>query len=292
LIPLLVFFPWIKQHQIIVDMFTTCYMKRLSLALVLWALTILTGCGTLANGRGWGQDATLFPGWDRVGRAALNAALEPETWVPVAGAAIFQIGSLDKNLANWAAKRTPIFQSQDNADTASEALQATSEAACVITALATPSGEESGDWLLAKAKGLTVGIAAVALTEGTTDLLKYTTNRTRPDHSGRDSFPSGHASRTAACNTLATRNLQYLEMPGGARTGLRAGFLALTLSTGWARLESKKHYPSDVLAGMAIGHFFGAFINDAFLGLDSPKNFFFAVEPSKRDIYCTLHWAF
>jgi membrane-associated phospholipid phosphatase len=227
-----------------------------------------------------------------VGQAALHAALEPETWVPAAGAVFFQIGALDRNLANWASKRTPIFQSQDNANMASEALQATSEAAAVITALAIPSGEQSGDWALAKAKGLTVGIAAVALTEGTTDLLKYTTNRTRPDNSGHDSFPSGHASRTAVCNTLAVRNLQSLEMPDAARGGLRAGFLTLTLSTGWARLESKKHSPSDVLAGMVIGHFFGAFIHDAFLGLDSPKNFFFSVEPSKSAIFCRMHCFF
>jgi len=75
-----------------------------------------------------------------------------------------------------------------------------------------------------------VEIAAVALTEGSTDLLKYTTNRTRPDNSGHDSFPSGHASRTAVCNTLASRNLQYLEIPDGARLGLRASFLALSLT--------------------------------------------------------------
>jgi len=268
------------------------YSKWLSLTLILYLVKMLTGCGTLVNGRGWGQDATLFPGWDRLGQAALHAALEPETWAPAAGAAIFQIGAMDRNLANWASKRTPIFQSRDNADTASEALQATSEAACVITALATPSGEQPGDWALAKAKGLTVGIVAVALTEGTTDLLKYTTNRTRPDDSGHESFPSGHASRTAVCNTLATRNLQYLNMPNAARTGLRAGFLALSLSTAWARVESKKHYPSDVLAGMALGHFLGAFINDAFLGLDSPKNFSFTVEPSKREIYCNMRWFF
>ncbi len=274
------------------NLFSSTYKKWLGLALVICSLITVFGCGTLVNGRGWGQDATLFPGWDRVGKAALNAALEPETWAPAVGAAAFQIGSLDRNLANWASKRTPIFQSQDNANTASEALQATSEAAAVVTALATPSGEKSDDWAWAKAKGLTVGIAAVALTEGTTDLLKYTTNRTRPDNSGHDSFPSGHASRTAVCDTLATRNLRYLDVPDAACMGLRAGFFALTLSTGWARLEAKKHYPSDVLAGMAFGHFFGAFINDAFLGLDSPKNFFFSVEPSRKDIYCSLHWVY
>ncbi len=213
------------------------YRQWSNLALALGSIIMLIGCGTLANGRGWGQDATLFPGWERVGKAALNAALEPETWAPAAGAAIFQIGSLDRNLANWASKRTPIFQSQNNADIASEALQATSEAACVVTALATPSGDKSGDWVLAKAQGLAVGMAAVALTEGTTDLLKYTTDRTRPDKSGHDSFPSGHSSRTAACNTLSTRNLQSLEMPDAARTGLRMGFLALSLTTtgpGWS----------------------------------------------------------
>jgi hypothetical protein len=43
---------------------------------------------------------------------------------------------------------------------------------------------------------------------------------------------------------------------------------------------------------MALGHFLGAFINDAFLGTDSPKNFFFSVEPSKKDIYASVRWIF
>ena len=175
--------------------FASHYRKWLSLALVLCLLKMFTGCGTLANGRGWGQDATLRPGWDRVGKAALNAALEPETWAPVAGAVIFQIDHFDRRVSNWASKSTPIFGSKNNADGASEYLQAASEGATVITALATPSGEEPGDWATAKLKGLGVDIAAVALAEGATDGLKYATNRTRPDKSGHDSFPSGHTSR-------------------------------------------------------------------------------------------------
>ncbi|MFZ5447634.1 MAG: phosphatase PAP2 family protein [Thermodesulfobacteriota bacterium] len=252
----------------------------------------MTGCCTLPNGRGWGQDATLFPGWERLGKAALKAATEPETWVPAAGAAIFQIGSFDQNLSNWASNRTPIFGSQTNADTASEALQGASEAAYLITALATPSGEQPRDWVEAKLKGLMVGVAAVGLTEGTTDLLKNITNRSRPNDSDNQSFPSGHASRAAVCNTLAARNLDYLNMPNSARTGLRVGFLVLTCGTAWARVEAREHFPSDVLAGMAIGHFLGAFINDAFLGADSPQNLSLAVEPSRKDIYCTVRWMF
>jgi membrane-associated phospholipid phosphatase len=263
-------------------------------SLLLAAALIFTGCGSLANGRGWGQDATLFPGWDRLGRAALNAALEPETWAPAAGAALFQIGALDRNLTNWAAKHTPIFQSQNNADTASEALQAAAGAAYVVTALAAPSGDNSDEWISAKARGLTVGIAAVALTGGAAELLKYATNRTRPDKSGRDSFPSGHASITTACNTLAARNLSSLEMSGAARAGLKTGLLALSLTTAWSRLEAKKHYPSDVLAGMAIGHFFGAVLNDAFLGLDRSQGPFFALalSPSMQDVSCSIQWSY
>ena len=35
--------------------------------------------------------------------------------------------------------------------------------------------------------------------------------------------------------------------------------------TGWARVEAEKHYPSDVLAGYAIGHFIARFMYHAFL---------------------------
>lgn len=72
--------------------------------------------------------------------------------------------------------------------------------------------------------------------------------------------------------------------------GLQIGFTTLTVSTAWARVEAKSHFPSDVLAGMALGHFIGAFINDAFLGTESP--FFFSVEPTRKDIYCSIRWAF
>ena len=37
-------------------------------------------------------------------------------------------------------------------------------------------------------------IQALAVSEGLTQALKYTTRRERPDHSSRNSFPSGHAS--------------------------------------------------------------------------------------------------
>jgi membrane-associated phospholipid phosphatase len=45
----------------------------------------------------------------------------------------------------------------------------------------------------------------------------------------------------------------------------------------WARVEARKHYPSDVLAGAALGHFLTAFIHDAFLNLPEDGSVDFSV---------------
>lgn len=39
-------------------------------------------------------------------------------------------------------------------------------------------------------------------------------------------------------------------------------------ATAWARVAANKHYPTDVLAGAALGHFLMAVIHDSFMGLD------------------------
>ncbi len=75
-------------------------------------------------------------------------------------------------------------------------------------------------------------------------------------------FPAG----LTAASSLASRNLTYVCLSPAARLGCRIGLVLLTAGTAWARVKAKKHYPSDVLAGMALGHFLGAFMNDAFLG--------------------------
>jgi hypothetical protein len=123
--------------------------------LVVYSMILLTGCGTLPNGHRWGQDATLSPGWQRVGTAARKAALSPQIWVPAAGAGLFllgeQIGHIDKKLSNWAVEHTPVFRSQTGAAQASDTLQNVARAAGVITALATPSGQAPAAWKEGKA---------------------------------------------------------------------------------------------------------------------------------------------
>lgn len=260
--------------------------------LIVCSVAVLMGCGTLSTGRGWGQDATLSPGWERVGQAARDAALAPETWVPAAGALVFQIGNSDRKLAEWAADHTPLFGSPKRAAQASDYLTAATRAAYVITALMTPSGAQSGEWAEAKLKGLAVGGAAIGLTSGVTGLLKVGTHRTRPDGSDSQSFPSGHAADAAVAGILASRNLASLPLSDEGRTAIRIGLAVLTAGTGWARLEAHKHFTSDVLVGMAIGHFLGAFINDVFLGLRHSQDGGVNIQMSRKGVMLNVRWPF
>jgi membrane-associated phospholipid phosphatase len=84
------------------------------------------------------------------------------------------------------------------------------------------------------------------------------------------SFPSNHASKAEVYSMLVSRNIDSLPVSNVNKTALKIGTFGLDLGTAWARVEGKRHFSSDVFAGMALGHFLGAFFNDAFLGLGHP----------------------
>jgi len=226
-------------------------------------IVYLSGCATLHNGHGWGQDTTLSPGWESVQAAAIDAARSPITWAPLLAAGLLQIENADQNLSDWAADDTPIFGSLQRADMVSTNLARASIGFYIFTALAAPSGDEQ--WLESKAKGLGVGFAAELITARLTEGLKTATDRQRPNGKGNSCFPSGHTSTAAVSATLANDNIDTLDIPQSARIGLKGVAAALTLGTAYARVEAQKHFPSDVLAGAALGHFIGVFADEAFL---------------------------
>ena len=89
--------------------------------------------------------------------------------------------------------------------------------------------------------------------------IKNTVDRPRPGadpalfdwHAG--SFPSAHAQMSLAVYlTLALVAGRFVSTRG-ARAGLIAGALVLAILLGLSRLYLGLHYPSDVLAGWAIG---------------------------------------
>lgn len=231
------------------------------------ALLLGAGCGTLENGRGWGQDALWPVDSQRVVRAARDALLDPGTLIPLAGAAVFAIDDFDNRASDWAARHNPLFGSEDGASDASDYLKHALQAEAIATALATPSGDTTEEWLSAKLRGGVVEAGAVAAAAGLTGLFKDVTDRQRPDRSGDNSFPSGHATYGGAYATLSNRNLGYIDSLDEVRPAFEAANTVLAVSVGWARVEAGRHHPSDVLVGMALGHFVAAFVHDAFLNL-------------------------
>ncbi len=230
---------------------------------------VLAGCGTLPSGRGWGEDATWRPGWQRVRASAVNAARDPWVWAPLAGAVVMQIDDLDERTADWAREHTPIFGSQRNAENWSDDLRTASAVTHYATIVATPGGDEFTDWLAAKAKGTLVDVAAVSATTAITRSLKTAVGRERPNGADDESFPSGHTSSSAVHTRLASRNLHSIQIPVGARRTLDIGLYALTLGTSWSRIEAGWHFPADTMFSMALANFVASFVNDSFLGLDS-----------------------
>lgn len=230
------------------------------------------GCGTLPNGRGWGQDAFSPIEADRVSRAAHNAFFNSNTLIPLASALVFSIDDFDEKASDWAVKHNPVFGSIDDARDASDYLRATLRIEAIVTAFATPSGDIPGQWMVSKTKGLGVELAAIGATSSATDLIKDITDRTRPDERSDNSFPSGHASGAFSYMTLANRNIDMIDMPQALKPPFKIGNYLLASGVAWARVEGQRHYPSDVLAGVALGHFLTAFIHDAFMNLPDDGN--------------------
>jgi membrane-associated phospholipid phosphatase len=127
---------------------------------------------------------------------------------------------------------------------------------------------------------------------GAVGYLKSATDRTRSNGSDRESFPSGHSSGAALFTTLTSKNLEAYGWSDSALIASRLGLGTLTAATAWARVEANQHYPSDVLAGIAIGHFFGAFFTDAFLGMDNPRNTLVLFEPSRKGAVATIRFSY
>ena len=87
-------------------------------------------------------------------------------------------------------------------------------------------------------------IQSLAMAEILTETLKYTTRRERPDHSGRTSFPSGHAADTFAFATALERHLGWRY---AVPAYLFSSYVAIS------RLPANRHWLSDAVFGASVG---------------------------------------
>ncbi|MHC4212914.1 MAG: phosphatase PAP2 family protein [Planctomycetota bacterium] len=259
-------------------------------------LLLVTGCsGTMENDRGWDPDVSFG---DRLGQSAWNALADWQTVGPSIGAAIFGIGEFDERTSAWAVNRNPVFGSVDNAQDWSDYLNIALIAETAGTLALMPSGDDPETDTSEGSKIRDVAVEAGAWGAGAaaTGILKNVVGRPRPG-SNRDSkrsFPSGHASTAFSLSTLSNRNIDYMSSKGsnfgGHKKTIQWGNIGLATGVAWARVEGEKHYPSDVLAGAAIGHFLTAFVHDFFFGLSDERAFDFQITPTKD--YTMAHVVF
>ena len=252
----------------------------------------LSGCGTLPDGRRWGEDATLLPGFTRICSAAESAALDPRTWAPAGGALIFTIDDWDAKVSRWAVEHHPVFGSTATASDMSDSLRDGLTVWAIVTAFATPDGDQAGEWIWSKAKGGAVEFGAFQLSKWATSGLKDVVSRTRPDGSNDSSFPSGHATAAFAASRLASLNLEVIEIPRTASTILSWTGTGAAAGCAWARVEAGKHYPSDVLAGAAMANFITVFIYRSFIGIPAEDTPSISVTPEEGGLQARMRWEF
>jgi len=106
------------------------------------------------------------------------------------------------------------------------------------------------DWQGFRQAGYSIGLAA-----GLATLGKALVTEERPDQSGNDSFPSGHAAVAFASATTMYRRY-------GWEYGVPA--YALATLTGAARVAAHKHHWYDAVAGAGIGVGSGWLFTDPF----------------------------
>jgi len=112
-----------------------------------------------------------------------------------------------------------------------------------VGAVLLPVGAATGAILAKDHQGLGQLAKAYASAMALVYVLKPLVKRTRPD-GGDQSFPSGHSASAFA-------GAAFLQMRYGWRLGVPA--YAMAAFVGYSRVEAKRHYTSDVVAGAAIG---------------------------------------
>jgi hypothetical protein len=138
-----------------------------------------------------------------------------------------------------------LSESQRDVKHAGSVLRFALPAGALLAAVTLPprtDADESSPWLMGGTRTHDL-LLALARSEVVTRTLKLAVHEERPD-GGKHSFPSGHTS-------MAFAGAEFIRKEMGWSWGAPA--LGVAAFVGWSRVESRRHYTHDVLAGAAIG---------------------------------------
>lgn len=241
------------------------HMMKFGWLFILLYLSVFSGCASTQSHQQKDALENWWPDTNQWRIAISNAATHPGTWAPVIGAAVIAAGSWDGDISDWAVEERPVFGSWEAAQDASDILRSSAHVGMIATALVVPSGDDR--WLSSMAWRMAWEHLGVMVASYATDPIKRWTDRKRPNK-GPGSFPSWHATRAAAYTGMGYRNLDLVKLRPAFRRSTQFILASIAAGTAWARVEAGQHYPTDVLAGAALGNFIAILIHDAFLGQD------------------------
>lgn len=224
-----------------------------------------------AAGSGAGRsDALLYGRSDSLAFSSVGRWVLPS--VMFAAGALYNDNVLDCSIMREGAMKSPVLKFADYTQYAPAGIMLSLKAC----------GLESRSDLI----GMTVsGALSTAIVTVAVNGLKYTVRRERPDHRASNSFPSGHSATSFMCATLLHKEYGETVSPWFSVAGY-----GIAAATALSRVESDRHWCSDILAGAGIGIFsveMGYSLSDIILG-DSHKE----CSPTQSDAWDRYTWAF
>jgi hypothetical protein len=225
---------------------------------LLVGLLLLTGC---AHQSQW---PTLTQWRD----SAITAASSPGTWAPLLAAGVVHATDRDETWSQSGHEQKPLYGSDAHANHAADEGKQVLELLAVGSALLAPVPADA-DWTRRLERAAVVLMARGAA-DGTTGWLKGEFDRERPNGKEK-SLPSGHATEAFAYATAAARNGEDFGWSPSQQLWWDVTMYSIASSVAWARVEVQAHYPTDVLVGASVGHFFTSWLYDAYLKTNYPS---------------------
>lgn len=224
-------------------------MKTTRCAMVLSALLLLGGCSAR-------QSALVL---QRTKQAAVNAATDPVTWAPMAGAALLYATPYDTRITDYF-RDNPWTGGHGHGDTAREI----NGYLTIGTAVLVPEKKWEE-----RAERVIVEAATLKIARLTSYALESGIHKETPDGRNDSAVGSNHALPPFTGSALTRRNAEAMNLPAWADCGLvGVSYLSATVSA-LSRVEEGGHSFADQLVSASIGNFIGIFFHDLFLLRDS-----------------------
>lgn len=266
-------------------------LKRLSLLVI--ALFSLSSCALINKKGTWGKNALYPLKGERFVEAIKKNASSAHVWGPLAGASVFAVTKIDKKFSDWVQHEASVFKNKEFADKWSDNFNDIQKYEMYGIILLTPSHPDDngfGGYLWNKVRGgLAVNIAASSSRFGV-DQVRKVVHRERPNGMDMKSLPSGHSAEAASRSAIVRKGSAAIDMNKDLHFAVNSFNTGMAIATCWARVEGKRHYPSDVMAGYAFGTFVSGVVFDTLINYDPDQSIAIIPQKDKYTLTYTLNF--